>query len=74
MDSDEQKAASRRLNLAFELFEAGCEIMKQNLKRRHPDLSSEQLQGKLVSWLQNRPGAEHGDAPGRPGRWPRNHE
>ncbi len=72
MGSAEQMAAARRLKVAFDLFEAGCEIMKQNLRRQYPDLSSEVLHAKLVTWLQHRPGAEYGDAPGRRGAWPRN--
>jgi hypothetical protein len=71
MTPDERDLAAQRLRTAFELFEAGCEIMRQNLRRRHPALSPEELERELVAWLQQRPGAEHGDAPGPPGRWPR---
>ena len=71
MSSDEHMAAARRLRIAFDLFEAGCEIMKQNLRRRHPDLSADVLHAKFVTWLQHRPGAMNGDAPGRRGVWPR---
>jgi len=60
-----------RLRLAFDLFEAGEAMMRQNLKRRHPDASPEEIERRLIEWLSHRPGAEHGDAEGRPAAWPR---
>jgi len=40
--------------------------MRENLRRRHPDASSDQIERLLGEWLQERPGAEGGDCPGRP--------
>jgi len=60
-----------RLRLAFDLFEAGESIMRQNLRRRHPSASAEEIEGRLAAWLCERPGAEFGDAVGRPTAWPR---
>jgi len=71
MTQDDRDLVARRLRIAFELFEAGCEIMMQNLRRRHPAMTPDELQRKLTDWLQERPGAEHGDAPGPVGSWPR---
>ncbi len=59
-----------RLELAFDLFEAGEQIMRQNLKRRHPRASSEEIERRLAEWLRRRPGAELGDGVGRPVAWP----
>ena len=39
--------------------------MRQNLRRRFPSASAEELDRKLVEWLRRRPGAEVADAEGR---------
>ena len=51
----------QRLQLAFDLFEAGEEIMRQNLERRHPDADREEVEQRLTAWLHERPGAELGE-------------
>ena len=61
----------QRLELAFDLFEAGEQIMRQNLKRRHPTADLEEIERRLMEWLCRRPGAEMGDGVGRPVAWPR---
>lgn len=60
-----------RLLATFELFEAGVDLMRQRLRRQHPDETAEEIERRLNAWLQERPGAEHGDAPGRVVSWPR---
>jgi len=65
------EVAAARLRMAFELFETGLYIMRQKLRREHPEWTEAQVEARLVEWLRERPGAEHGDAEGRPGRWPR---
>jgi hypothetical protein len=60
-----QETPEQRLRLAFELFDAGIAIMRENLRRRRPHASREEIQASLNAWLQERPGAEHGDAVGR---------
>ena len=55
-----------RLRLAFDLFQAGVDLMRQNLRREHPDLPQADIERLLAAWLSTRPGAEHGDAVGRP--------
>jgi Rv0078B-related antitoxin len=65
------EAAAARLRLAFELFEAGVAMMLAKLRREHPEWTPAQVESRLVEWLRERPGAEHGDAEGRPGHWPR---
>ena len=37
---------------------------RENLKRRHPEATEEEIEKMLVAWLHERPGAEHGDASG----------
>jgi hypothetical protein len=60
-----------RLRLAFELFAAGEEMLRQNLKRRFPDASEEEVEAHIQEWLRDRPGAELGDSAGEPQTWPR---
>ncbi len=62
---------ARRLRLALDLFEFGTDMMRQNLRRETPDATEDEIQARLIAWLQERPGAELGDGVGRPGRWPR---
>jgi hypothetical protein len=38
--------------------------MRQNLRRRFPRESEEQIERRLLAWLRDRPGAERGDAGG----------
>ncbi len=68
-DSDESVAA--RLRTAFDLFLAGERMMRQNLKRRHPEANREEIERRLRAWMSERPGAENGDAAGRLVPWPR---
>lgn len=65
------EAAVRRLRLALELHEAGVELHRQTLRREHPELSDAEIARLVGAWLRTRPGAEHGDATGQPGTWPR---
>jgi Rv0078B-related antitoxin len=63
--------AAQRFRIAMELFDAGVEMMRQNLRRRFPDADEKEISVRLAQWLQERPGAEHGDCSGRPVPWPR---
>lgn len=65
-----EKAAAR-LGMALDLFETGVEMMRQKFRRDHPDLADQEVEARLGSWLRKRPGAEFGDAVGRPVTWPR---
>lgn len=56
----------RRMELAFDLYEAAEAIMRQNLRRRNPQASEEEIEEGIREWLARRPGAEHGDGVGRP--------
>lgn len=71
MREPESKEAAERLRLALDLFAAAEAMMRQNLCRRFPEANAEEIEDRLVAWLSERPGAEHGDAAGRPGTWPR---
>lgn len=59
-------APSQRFDLTCELFEAGLELMRQNLRRQSPAASEAEISAALARWLSTRPGAEIGDTIGRP--------
>ena len=58
----------KRMEMAFDLYEAAESILRQNLLRRNPRATEEQIEEGIRSWLRHRPGAEHGDGVGRSGR------
>lgn len=66
-----QQRAAQRLNLCFDMFELGTEMMRQKLRREHPDANEDEIRSRYLAWLHHRPGAEHGDGVGRPVSWPR---
>lgn len=55
-----------KLRLALDLFGSGVELMRQKLRREHPDLAPPAIERLLAEWVSTRPGAEQGDAVGRP--------
>ncbi len=65
-----ENGAAERLRLALEMFDLGLDIMRQNLRRKHPEDTQAEIQEKLRAWLQDRPGAEFGDAVGNPRPFP----
>ena len=69
--TEKLRAAGRRLELALELHEIGVELKRQQLGRRHSELTEEEVEALLDTWLRERPRAANGDATGRPGFWPR---
>lgn len=71
MTPAEKNLAAERLRTAFELHEAGVEMMRQTLRQKHPEADDSELDAMLARWLRERPGAESGDAEGKPGTWPR---
>jgi hypothetical protein len=63
--------AARRLRLALDLFAAGEDMTRQRLRRENPGATDAHIEAVLRRWLQERPGAEFGDASGTPATWPR---
>jgi hypothetical protein len=57
--------AAKRLEIALEMFGVGESLMRQKLRREHPQASSDEIEVKILAWLRTRPGAEQGDAVGR---------
>ena len=57
---------SNAFRTTLDLFQTGVDLMRQNLRRRHPDADEQEIDRLLREWLLERPGAEAGDCPGRP--------
>jgi len=54
------------LQTTLDLFGAGLDLMRQNLRRDYPEANEDEINRRLRQWLHQRPGAESGDCPGRP--------
>lgn len=48
-------AVIARMQRLFDLYETSLEIMRQNLRRRHPQASEAEIERRLVTWLRARP-------------------
>ena len=59
-------SVSDKLRITLDLAEAGTDVMRENLRRSHPGADDAEVERLLVEWLHERPGAELGDADGRP--------
>jgi hypothetical protein len=67
---DSPDVLAARLRTAFDLCEFGEAVRTAQLRREHPEATPDEIEAMLVAWLMTRPGAEHGDAWGRPIAWP----
>jgi Rv0078B-related antitoxin len=70
MSDDSSEALAARLRAALDLCSLGESMRLAQLRREHPRASEDELETMLIAWLETRPGAEHGDAWGRPITWP----
>ena len=52
-----------RAQITFDLSETAEQMMRQNIRRRHPELNPEQVEERFVEWLRRRTA---GDSYGRP--------
>ena len=68
---DDQNVYAARFAMIFDLFDCAVEMVRQNERRRNPSATVEELEAAVGRWLLERPGAELGDADGRPVPWPR---
>ncbi len=59
--------AAARLRLALDMQREGTALMRENVRRRHPDATQAKLDELFEQWLLGRPM----DAPGRVVPWPR---
>jgi hypothetical protein len=49
------------LRAAFDMHEEGMALLRQRLRREHPDASSDDIESLVAAWLADRPY----DSPGR---------
>lgn len=57
-----------RFRTTIDLYEAGVQMMRLNLRRRHPEETDAEIQVRLVAWMMRR----EEDIPGhRRVPWPR---
>jgi len=54
-----------KFEIIGELQELGERAFIHKLKERRPDITPEELRIEVNRWYRIRPGAEHGDGPGR---------
>ncbi len=59
-------SAAANLEDAFELADLAERMVRSRLRREHPEWTEDQLEERVLAWLHERPGAEHGDAEGTP--------
>ncbi len=71
MGPEERRKAAERLRLALDMAATGESLMRATLRRRHPEADEAAIERMIVAWYRTRPGAEFGDAVGRPVPWPR---
>lgn len=57
--------------MALDLFDLAERMLRQKLRRKHPDATDADLDAMVTEWLEHRPGAEQGDGEGVPIPWPR---
>ncbi len=55
----------------MELYDLAEAMVRQRLRRESPDASDAEIEAGVSAWRLRRPGAEHGDCPGRVVPWPR---
>jgi hypothetical protein len=65
MASSAEPSVADAFRATLDLFETGVDLMRQNLRRRHPDASEAGIDRRLRDWLLDRSGAESGDCVGR---------
>ncbi len=63
--AEDAKELGARLRFALDLFEAACELLRRRIRRENPSISDEEIESLVADWIRDRPGAPHGDAPGR---------
>ena len=66
-----EELIAERFRTTLALFELGEAMLRQKLRRKFPQASEAEIEARIREWLDRRPGAQHGDAVGRPVAWPR---
>jgi hypothetical protein len=48
---EEPLSPREKMRITCKLFESGVELMRRNLRRRHPEEDERQVEARLVRWL-----------------------
>jgi hypothetical protein len=51
-----------RMRIAFDLYQTSVEMMRLNLRRRHPEASEQEIQRRLQKWMFEQPEEPPGSA------------
>lgn len=70
MTQEERRRAAGRLRLALDMAATAEAMVRARLERELPGADAAEIERRIVEWYGQRPGAEHGDAVGRPVAWP----
>ena len=70
MACSDRGSPADRFRTTLALYEFAEAQMRQRLRRKRPAASDQEIEAMVQEWLLHRPGAEHGDAIGRPIPWP----
>ncbi len=71
MPTPKEELIAARFQTILALFETAEAMLRQKLRRKHPEASEAEIEAQVREWLQRRPGAEYGDGVGVPVAWPR---
>lgn len=71
MSSEHAQRIAERFQLALDLYDLSERMLRQKLRRKHPQGTDAEIDAKVDEWLAHRPGAEQGDGDGTPIAWPR---
>jgi hypothetical protein len=71
MEDSARAHLAEKLRLSLAMSEDGFNMKRQQLRRRFPEADEPEIDRLFREWLQERPGAEHGDGIGRLVSWPR---
>jgi len=63
--SRSKASVAEAFRTTLDLFTTGVAMKRESLRRSNPEASDEEIEQRLQQWLLDRPGAEHGDSPGR---------
>jgi hypothetical protein len=64
-------AVQERFEMAMELSDLAEAMLREKVRRTHPELPESEVEARVDAWFMQRPGAEQGDGEGRPVSWPR---
>lgn len=66
VSAEPELTPAERFRVAMDLYEFAECVLRQTFLREHPGASDVEVEGAVLAWLRERPGAELGDALGRP--------